>query len=849
MLNSIKNSGEMLFYEAKRYKTHGWSVIPLLGGTNLHDLKRPAIKWGRYQHTHPQEADLESWFLESGFGGLGIVCGRISSLAVLDFDDPNKASEFRRLHLQLTQTRTISSGTRHLPHYYYHIPDEISVHSRSVAGADFRADGAYVVAPPTGQGDVHWRLINDVPLLTLSTSDLKAIWRFLASPVPENPENGSGGLSQPNSSHSIYLLSSHPGKPDTSDQGRRNHSDASVNDLLALYKGQLGQGRNNALFWVACIARDRGVGMPQVVQTLATIHALQPASDGLNEPFQTRYAEALRTIDSVFQRSPRQTLKDHEGVGIPTPSGSQPLSALLNSIREWLLGHACAAAARVLDGLLMAGIKAETIFTERQACEWLQPFRIGRRSIMTALKSLLPDGKPLFEKVTEPLHTSPIVANAATQSEIALKKCDLVTGANRVKTSGRPAVYYRLPDNDKLMQRFGLSHSQADPLSVDDLASPKTYRRALHGALVNRRPGSYTRGWLAERLGVSKWTSRRYDAALNIIVQPLYTEQPVRWTNVESLVPRSIEDARPGTFMETEDGKRYPPLRAIAMHLLDMGRKLVHKTRIANYYSPSNPEGVGIPTPSQTPVSLHFTLERNDSCSHWAFPNENTSVKPDLSTQQNKMTTQQGVGIPTPSFSHASPSFWLCPDCLRTHIAIDAPETCERCGSCDWERVPDLIWRDQERLKSYWQSRWREKHPSAPHRATPLVENRRRRNSDAFPNRVSKSDPEIEHTAQQAHECVPDLSRINALHLVKQYGVHAVEGAIARLQHRGGIRSPAGFLISLLKSEHLFYSRKTLKSQKRPHEDASEWVRQMTESAYVEFLSNADEFIDLDKLK
>lgn len=856
---SGENSSEKLFFAAKKYKTRGWSVIPLRGGSNPHDLKRPAIKWGRYQYTLARDSELEDWFLESGFGGLGIVCGQVSHLAVLDFDDPQKASEFRRLFPHLAQTYMVESGTRHLPHYYYHVPDHLSVYSRSAPGVDFRADGAYVVAPPTGYGDVQWRLINDQPLYVLSESDLRAIWRFLASPVSQAAQNGSetpsrSKLSQP--VRGLELLSSAV----VQDSESRRNFDVLSDDLLAMYRECLGQGRNNALFRVACIARDRGAGKVVVVRALANAHALQPAQDGSSESFRTRYAEALRTIESVFSHPARPQNKSvvevvsetviPEAVGIPTPSDSSDVSRLLNAVREWLLQNGCAAAARMLDGLLMAGIQVQSVFTERQACEWLHKFNIGRRSIMSALKSLLPDGRPLFEKIVNPLQTSPIPANAATHSENMLNKCDLVTGANRVKTLGRPAAYYRLPDPETLLQRLGLSSSQADTLSVDDLASPKAYRRALHRELVKRRPDSYSRAWLSDRLGISKWTSRRYETRLNVIVQPMYSDQPVTWLNLETLVPPSLDAAPRGTFLETEDGKRYPPLRAIAIHLLDAGRKLIHRTRTANFYREANAEAVGIPTPSSLThaVSASTRIYANESKDSYSHSHTSTQIHQENPTAQTKSEAKpipEAVGIPTPSSSDAKPSFWLCPSCLKVHIAVDRPTDCPRCEVSEWERVPDAIWRDQERLKIFWQTRWREKHPTASRRATPLPNIKRRRNSDAFQSdgKHQLPDPASEAAAQRIHERIPDLSRINASRLIMRYGIAQVEAALSRLKARGGIRNPAGFLISLLKSERLFYFAQSSKSRPLPTQEGSEWIQHMSESAYVGFLVNADDFV------
>ncbi len=849
--------GVDLTFAAKQYQFKGWSVIPLLGSLDSERVKHPAIKWGRYQYTHPTTQEFDHWFIEKGFGGLGVVCGRVSKLAVLDFDDAALVSEFRHQLPHLTDTYTVQSGARRLPHYYYYLSDHLDACSRSVPGADFRGDGAYVVAPPTGVGDVQWRLVKDVPLHVLSADDLKATWRFLGSTVPKTAGNSLQGPSGSNLSLSAAAVESSLTDMLAGAYKCRN-SDTSGRDLLTLYKARVNEGRNHALFQTACIARDRGLDKSVVIRVLAVAHSLQPARNGARESVEKRHIEAVRTIESAYQRPARPVISvvasvegAEKSVGIPTLDISTSAAGLLNVVREWLLGHQSVAAARVLDGLLLAGIPVGSAFTERQACEWLQRFQIGRRSIVAALKSILPDGKPLFEKVSDPLHTPSIQANAARHPENDQKKCDSVRGANRVKTSGRPSAYYILPDNEELLRRLALQESPADALGVDDLNSPTTYRRALHREMVRRRPGSYSRQWMAERLGVSKWTSRRYEAALHIVVDPMYVEQPVRWLNVEALVPRTLDDVRPGTFLETEEGKRYPPLRAIAVGLLEAGHKLVHKTRTTNHYSLPDPLGVGIPTPATgiEPQSAVMHIPRTgtgNSYSHSATePVSNTET---IEEQLNRKTrpSTQGVGIPTPELPAAQITFWICPSCLKAHIATDPPAVCPRCNTSIWDRIPASIWRDPERLKIEWQTRWREKHPTAPRRVTPLLDSRRCRNSDTMPaldhDHSNQHPTQFETIAQTIHERIPDLSRINALRLVTRYGVQAVERALACLKTRSHVRNPAGFLISLLKSEHLFCNADQPRSSRRTVQDAAEWVQKLSESPYVGFLVNADEF-------
>jgi hypothetical protein len=893
-----KKWGVDLTFAGKCYESSGWSVIPLLGSLDSSRAKLPAIKWGRYQHTRPSPSEIEDWFLNRGFGGLGIVCGRVSNLVVLDFDDEAKVSEFIHLHPHLAETRTVQSGTRHLPHFYYHLPTGLNAHTRSVPGVDFRADGSYVVAPPTCVGDAVWEVVKDIQPRTMSADDLKAIWRWMASTLPKTAQNGSNSLSGAISDQTIgHSQSQNLGGSDT----RCMNSDTTQSQWITVYQSKLGEGRNNALFQTACLARDSGLTQSAVSALLANVHALQASAVGEGETFKTRHIEALRTIASAFTRPPRKNKKPHRvdaapepvmhtGVGIHTPDQSLANPGLVNSVREWMLNHGLTAAARVLDGLYLAGLKAGAVFTEREACSLLETFRIGRRSVMNALKALLPSGQRIFATAKNPLHTSPIQANAAIDLEEETTKCQLSRLANRVKTSGRPAAYYVMPDAHEIALQLELADKGGDTLTADDLASPTAYRQAIHRELVKRRPGTYPRAWLAGRLGVSNWTTRRYDAALKIQVQPTYVERRVSWTNVETLLVRTIQEAPPGTFIETADGKRYPPLYSIGLRLLDQGYIVTHKRQGANHYTLSD-DGVGIQTPIAINIEADTTVWKQsdpakiekDSRSHrtlfpsaeslqkYAAPNmasldlskgvgihtpliqppATQSVAPNpqvsefihLSTQHSALSTEPTVvGIHTPAVQH---SFWLCPDCLKTHIATQPPETCARCDASDWERVPDAIWRDPERLKYWWQARWRDKHPSAPSRATPLVRKDRCINSDTSQplpiNAQPKLDAAAEAAAHHAHELITGLSLNNARRLVSRYGTAALEKVLRQISQRGGIFNPAGFLVTTLRSEHLFYSQ-NVKPKPRPTVNSSEWVEKMEQSDFVDFLANADEF-------
>jgi hypothetical protein len=104
MPDSYGNYHANLRESAVKYRNLGWSVIPIRGDSDPKNPKAAAVSWTQFQQRHPTVTEIESWFGESHFGGLAIVCGPVSGLIVLDFDDPDCAAAFSRACPDLTQT-------------------------------------------------------------------------------------------------------------------------------------------------------------------------------------------------------------------------------------------------------------------------------------------------------------------------------------------------------------------------------------------------------------------------------------------------------------------------------------------------------------------------------------------------------------------------------------------------------------------------------------------------------------------------------------------------------------------------------------------------------------------------
>ncbi|MFH1609574.1 MAG: bifunctional DNA primase/polymerase [Candidatus Bipolaricaulota bacterium] len=121
------------------YLALGWAVIPLNG-------KRPCLQWEPYQQRHPTEAEVRDWWAWRSDAGVGVVTGAVSSLVVLDEDGPEAKESLKGRHLPITPTCTTAEGVHR---YFAHPGFPCRNAVRFLPGLDVRADGGYVVAPPS----------------------------------------------------------------------------------------------------------------------------------------------------------------------------------------------------------------------------------------------------------------------------------------------------------------------------------------------------------------------------------------------------------------------------------------------------------------------------------------------------------------------------------------------------------------------------------------------------------------------------------------------------------------------------------------------------------------------------
>jgi hypothetical protein len=137
-----------LFESALQYCKQGFSIIPV--GKN----KKPLVQWQRYQKEQASEDQMKQWWKKWPTANIGIVTGDISGLAVIDIDEVEVARESLQDLITDSLIMPIANTPSGGQHLYFRCPDnKLSNNTRIVQGCDLRANGGYIVVPPSSNGN------------------------------------------------------------------------------------------------------------------------------------------------------------------------------------------------------------------------------------------------------------------------------------------------------------------------------------------------------------------------------------------------------------------------------------------------------------------------------------------------------------------------------------------------------------------------------------------------------------------------------------------------------------------------------------------------------------------------
>lgn len=225
---------------ALAYAQRGWRVFPLQGivdgvcGCKRNECsspgKHPLVRRGLYEGTTDLEK-ISAWWRRWPHANIGLATGHDSGLLVIDVDFPKAEDSMQRLEeleRELPATLTVRTGGGGL-HLYFHHPDRMLPNTTGripgldehLAGIDVRAEGGYVVAPPSqhhSSGKYLWVDAN---------AELAELPAWIVEPERSPLSQGAVGRADYDGDGSAYGLAVLAGELDqlrTATRGTRNHA-------------------------------------------------------------------------------------------------------------------------------------------------------------------------------------------------------------------------------------------------------------------------------------------------------------------------------------------------------------------------------------------------------------------------------------------------------------------------------------------------------------------------------------------------------------------------------------------------------------------------------------------------
>ena len=130
---------------AQRYHSVGFSVSPVGVGP---DRKKPFVAWEQYQKKAATEEQILQWWTQWPDANIGIICGQVSGLMVVDCDTAeavDQVSEMIPDSLPIPTASTPRGGR----HFYFRHQSGLISRANVLPKIDIRTDGSYVLAPPS----------------------------------------------------------------------------------------------------------------------------------------------------------------------------------------------------------------------------------------------------------------------------------------------------------------------------------------------------------------------------------------------------------------------------------------------------------------------------------------------------------------------------------------------------------------------------------------------------------------------------------------------------------------------------------------------------------------------------
>ena len=139
MINQDSNTNPVLRQALEYREKLGWSIIPV--GTN----KKPLITREKYQFVKPTAEEIIHWFEQFPDANIAVITGEISGVIVADVDPRHGGTDKDFRELNTVKAKTGGGGW----HFYFSHEKGFKNKAGIKPGLDIRADGGYVILPPS----------------------------------------------------------------------------------------------------------------------------------------------------------------------------------------------------------------------------------------------------------------------------------------------------------------------------------------------------------------------------------------------------------------------------------------------------------------------------------------------------------------------------------------------------------------------------------------------------------------------------------------------------------------------------------------------------------------------------
>jgi len=295
----------------------GWSVLPIgrdkrphlqalvsTGLSRVNDEGKTIGIWAPLQRERPTEEMLRTWFGQPG-RGLGVVTGTISGFVGIDYDGEQGRAIAQAWGVSAHVLTRSGGWHQYVEHPGWRVPtlqSQTNTDLKLIFGVDIRADGGYLVMPPTD-----FAATSDRPRVVYQ--QLRAFDLDKRASIPDLFTNGGvqGNPREMLSLHAAPVIAVPAPRPVYDRTLSRGDQDDLESTLLemALTRVFGGRHRNDTGIWLAAQLRDHLLSRNEIITVMEQYQQQVPATDsqGRSDPY--THSEMMGSIYQAMTRPPR----------------------------------------------------------------------------------------------------------------------------------------------------------------------------------------------------------------------------------------------------------------------------------------------------------------------------------------------------------------------------------------------------------------------------------------------------------------------------------------------------------------------------------------------------------------